>query len=150
MPNVILGNADMDNFALVSRSTAIIATTGTAGLEGIVLGKRVGVLGRPYYSVYKGVSELNYPEDMTLYFTGLMSSALMFNAISLDMSGKRIFCSPRSKMHKVEEHIQITNWYITNVGDTMRSEYRKMGRNFDEIEISEAYALALMTYYSCD
>ena len=95
-------------------------------------------------------TQLNYPEDMTLYFTGLMSSALMFNAISLDMSGKRIFCSPRSKMHKVEEHIQITNWYITNVGDTMRSEYRKMGRNFDEIEISEAYALALMTYYSCD
>ncbi len=64
MPNVILGNADMDNFALVSRSAAIIATTGTAGLEGIVLGKRVGVLGRPYYSVYKGVSELDFPEDI--------------------------------------------------------------------------------------
>tara|TARA_B100000963_G_scaffold284837_1_gene253661 strand:+ start:218 stop:592 length:375 start_codon:yes stop_codon:yes gene_type:complete len=95
-------------------------------------------------------TQINYPEDMTLYFTGLMSSALMFNALSLDMSGKRMFCSPRNKMHKVEEHIQITNWYITNVGDTMRSEYRKMGRNFDEIEISEAYALALITYYSCD
>ena len=69
-------------------------------------------------------TKLNYPEDMTLYFTGLMSSALMFNAISFDMSGKRIFCSPRSKMHKVDEHIQITNWYITTVGDTMRNEYR--------------------------
>jgi hypothetical protein len=95
-------------------------------------------------------TKLNYPEDMTLYFTGLMSSALMFNAISFDMSGKRIFCSPRSKMHKVDEHIQITNWYITTVGDTMRNEYRKMGRNFDDIEISEAYALALMTHYPCD
>tara|TARA_B100000427_G_C15031896_1_gene387257 strand:+ start:86 stop:460 length:375 start_codon:yes stop_codon:yes gene_type:complete len=95
-------------------------------------------------------TQINYPEDMTLYFTGLMSSALMFNALSLDMSGKRMFCSPRNKMHKVEEHIQITNWFITKAGETMRSEYRKMGRNFDEIEISEAYALALINYYSCD
>ncbi len=95
-------------------------------------------------------TKLEYPEDMTLYFTGLMSSALMFNAVSLDMNGKRFFCSPVEKMHKVDEHIQITNWYITNAGDTMRKEYRKMGRNFDNVEISEAYTLALMTYYSCD
>ena len=95
-------------------------------------------------------TQLKYPEEMTLYFSGLMSSALMFNAFSLDMNGKRFFCSPIDKMHKVDEHIQITNWYIKNVGDTMRKEYRKMGRNFDNIEISEAYTLALVTYYPCD
>ena len=80
-------------------------------------------------------TQLKYPEDMTLYFTGLMSSALMFNAVSLDMNGKRFFCSPIDKKHKVDEHIQITNWYITTVGDTMRKEYRKIGRNFDNVEI---------------
>ena len=95
-------------------------------------------------------TQLEYPEDMTLYFTGLMSSALMFNSVSLDMYGKRFFCSPIDKMHKVDEHIQITNWYITNVGNTIRKEYTKMGRNFDNVEISEAYTLALMTYYACD
>ena len=95
-------------------------------------------------------TQLNYPEDMKLYFTGLMSSALMFNALSLDIHGKRFFCSPIEMKHNVDEHIQITNYYIETVGDNMRAEYRSFGRNFDEAEISEVYAYAIMTVYGCD
>ena len=64
LPNVVVCHPTVDNFDLVSHAEAVIAITGTVGLEGLVLGKRVGVLGRPYYSIYKGVRVLNYPEDI--------------------------------------------------------------------------------------
>ena len=95
-------------------------------------------------------TESSYPEDMKLYFSGLVGSALMFNIKSLDMNGKRFFCSPGNKVHEVDEHIQITNWYIETTGDKMRNEYKKMGRNFDAADISEIYALAVMAYHSCE
>ena len=94
-------------------------------------------------------TEANYPEDMKLYFSGLLGSALMFNVKSLDINGKQLFCYPKDKVHQVDEHIQITNWYIETAGDKMRNEYKKMGRNFAEADISEIYALALMAYHSC-
>ena len=64
LPNVLVCHPAIDNFDLVSHADAVIAITGTVGLEGIVLGKRVGVLGRPYYSIYNGVRVLDYPEDI--------------------------------------------------------------------------------------
>ena len=64
LPNVVLCHPAVDSHALLSGAKAVVAITGTLGLEGILLGKRVGVLGRPFYSVYKGVKTLNYPEEI--------------------------------------------------------------------------------------
>jgi capsule polysaccharide export protein KpsC/LpsZ len=64
LPNVVLCDPTVDSYALLSRAQAIVATTGSVGLEGILLGKRVGVLGRPFYVAYKGVKALDYPEEI--------------------------------------------------------------------------------------
>lgn len=63
-PNVVLCHPMVDNRSLLSGAKAIVAVTGTVGLEGILLGKPVGVLGRPFYSCYPGVRLLNYPEEI--------------------------------------------------------------------------------------
>ena len=64
LPNVVACHPMMDNYRLVTGAEAVVAVTGTIGLEGLLLGKRVGVLGRPFYSVYKGIKQLAYPEEI--------------------------------------------------------------------------------------
>jgi capsule polysaccharide export protein KpsC/LpsZ len=64
MPNVTALHPMIDNYKLVAGAEAIVAVTGSVGIEGILLGKRVGVLGRPYYAAYRGVKLLDYPEDI--------------------------------------------------------------------------------------
>ena len=64
LPNVILCHPSVDSLQLISHAEAVVAISGTAGLEGILLGKRVGVLGRPFYSFYPGVKTLSYPEEI--------------------------------------------------------------------------------------
>ena len=64
IPNVVLCHPLTDNRSLLSGAEAIVALTGSVGLEGITLGKKVGVLGRPYYSCYAGVKLLDHPEDI--------------------------------------------------------------------------------------
>jgi len=64
LPNVELCHPSVDNYELVSRAEAVVAVTGTVGFEGLLLGKRVGVLGRPFYSAYPGVRALNVPEEI--------------------------------------------------------------------------------------
>ena len=50
LPPVILCHPSVDSMRLISHAEAVVAISGTAGLEGILLDKRVGVLGRPFYS----------------------------------------------------------------------------------------------------
>ena len=95
-------------------------------------------------------NELTYPEEMKTYFTGLMTGALFWNAYQRDYSGTRFFCSPIKKVHTVEEHIEMTNYFIETAGDGMREEYKKYGRDFDQIEISQVHAMALLAIYDCD
>ncbi|MBI3825259.1 MAG: hypothetical protein HY294_04620 [Candidatus Rokubacteria bacterium] len=64
LPNVVACHPLVDNHALLSRAEAIVAVTGSVGLDGILLGKRVGVLGRPFYTVYRGLRCLDAPEEI--------------------------------------------------------------------------------------
>lgn len=49
---------------LLRRATALVTITGSAGLESILLGTRVAVLGRPFYIDAPGVRPLDYPEQV--------------------------------------------------------------------------------------
>lgn len=64
LPNVYLCSCDMETREIVAGAEAVLTLTGRVGFQAILLGKRVGVLGRPFYSVYKGVKLLNYPEEI--------------------------------------------------------------------------------------
>jgi hypothetical protein len=64
LPNVLACHPQVDSYKLVAGAEAILAVTGNVGLEGILMGKRVGVLGRPYYSAYRGLRCLNTPEEI--------------------------------------------------------------------------------------
>ncbi len=64
LPNVDLIHPTVSNSALLQGAEAIFPIAGTAGMEGIALGKKVAVLGRPSYDIYKGVRRLDYPEDV--------------------------------------------------------------------------------------
>lgn len=64
IPNIFLCHPLLDSYRIIKNSKIIFTLTGTAGLEGIIMGKKVAVLGRPDYSVYKGVKKLDYPEEI--------------------------------------------------------------------------------------
>lgn len=64
LPNVVLCHPAADSYELAKRAEAIVAITGSIGLEGILLGKRVAVLSPTYYSFFPGVRELKYPEEI--------------------------------------------------------------------------------------
>lgn len=64
LPNVVVCHPGVDTFTFLSRAEAVVSITGTTGFEALLLGKRVGVLGRPFYSAYPGVKLLNYPDDL--------------------------------------------------------------------------------------
>jgi hypothetical protein len=63
------GNVDLihpltSNDQLIRNAAAVVSITGTVGVEGIALGKKVGILGRPAYDVYEGVRKLDHPEEI--------------------------------------------------------------------------------------
>ncbi|HVV60642.1 MAG TPA: hypothetical protein VHD14_02685 [Pseudolabrys sp.] len=63
------GNVDLlhplvPNEKLIRNASAILAITGTVGIEGIALGKKVGILGRPSYDVFEGARKLDAPEEI--------------------------------------------------------------------------------------
>jgi hypothetical protein len=64
MPNVVVCHPDVDTFSMLSRAEAVVSITGTPGFEATLLGKRVGILGTPFYSVYRGARLLKYPGDI--------------------------------------------------------------------------------------
>lgn len=64
LANVVLCHPAVDNEVLLRGAEAVVVVNGAVGLEGILLGARVGVLGRPFYSVYRGVRRLDFPEDI--------------------------------------------------------------------------------------
>lgn len=64
LPNVYLCSPGVDTKAVILKSEAVLALTGRPGFEAILLGKKVGILGAPFYSIYKGVKLLNYPEEI--------------------------------------------------------------------------------------
>ena len=64
LPNVTLCHPAVETRALLERADAVVAINGTVGLEALLMGKRVGVLGRSSYAIYRGVRPLNHPEEM--------------------------------------------------------------------------------------
>ncbi|TSA09140.1 MAG: hypothetical protein D4R73_07345 [Deltaproteobacteria bacterium] len=64
IPNVYMCHPTVSTFEVAKRSEAIFTIVGSIGLEGIIMGKRVAVLARPYYSIYPGVKKLHYPDEI--------------------------------------------------------------------------------------
>ena len=64
LPNVVVCHPHVSNYELLTRAEAILTITGTSGFEGLVFGKKVGVLGRPFYAAYAGVRKLFHPEEL--------------------------------------------------------------------------------------
>jgi Capsule polysaccharide biosynthesis protein len=64
MTNVDLVHPLVDNGALIGNASAILSITGTVGMEGIALGKKVAILGRPSYDIYEGSRKIDYPEEI--------------------------------------------------------------------------------------
>ncbi len=62
--NIYFCYPTVDTYSIISNAKAILVLTGTAGFEGLLMGKKVAVLGRPYYSIFEGVKKLNYPEEI--------------------------------------------------------------------------------------
>ena len=64
LANVDLYHPLADTQELLRRAEALVTITGTAGLEAILLGTRVAVLGRPAYAEFPGVKQLDAPEEI--------------------------------------------------------------------------------------
>ena len=64
IPNVHMCHPAVSTFEVIQGAAAILAITGSTGLEGIIMGKRVAVLGHPYYSIYPGIKKLHYPDEI--------------------------------------------------------------------------------------
>lgn len=64
LANVDLIHPTVSNDALLRNAAAIFAIAGTAGMEGIAMGKKVAILDRPSYDQYEGARRLNYPEEI--------------------------------------------------------------------------------------
>ena len=64
-----LSNVDLiyplvSNDALIRHAAAILSIAGTVGMEGIALGKKVVILGRPAYDIYEGARTINHPVEI--------------------------------------------------------------------------------------
>lgn len=66
IPNVKLVSSKESSIELIKASLAVVTITGTAGLEGFLHGKKVFVLGNPFYKFLPGVHALNLLDDKTL------------------------------------------------------------------------------------
>lgn len=64
LPNVVLCHPGVDNFSLLSNCEAVVALTGSVGLEGVLFGKPVFTLGRPFYSIFEHVRRIDQPEEV--------------------------------------------------------------------------------------
>ncbi|MGB7259735.1 MAG: hypothetical protein WBD48_16800 [Pseudolabrys sp.] len=65
--NVDLLHPLVPNEKLIRNASAILSITGTVGIEGIALGKKVGILGRPSYDVFEGARKLDAPEEIFMH-----------------------------------------------------------------------------------
>lgn len=64
LANVQLCHPLVPTHELVQRAEVLVTITGSAGLEAIMQGTRVAVLGRPAYAEFPGVRLLNSPEQV--------------------------------------------------------------------------------------
>jgi Capsule polysaccharide biosynthesis protein len=64
LPNVHLCHPQVPTLPLIRRAEALVTITGSAGVEAILQGTRVAVLGRPFYSEFPGVRRLDSPEQI--------------------------------------------------------------------------------------
>ena len=64
LSNVHLCHPLVPTRELIERAEALVTVTGSAGMEAILLGTRVAVLGRPFYIDAPGVRPLDYPEQV--------------------------------------------------------------------------------------
>ena len=64
LPNVKLQHPTYPREKLIANAAAIVTITGSVGMEGALLGKIVGTLSRPFYSMMDNVHELSKPEEI--------------------------------------------------------------------------------------
>jgi hypothetical protein len=62
--NVVLLHPSLPGDKLIRGAAAALTINGSIGMEAAVLGKRVGLLGRPYYDLYPGFRRLDRPQDI--------------------------------------------------------------------------------------
>ena len=71
LPNVQICHPIISTQALIRKAALLVTITGSAGLEAILQGTRVAVLGRPFYSIFSGVRTLDSPEQVIRELTDL-------------------------------------------------------------------------------
>lgn len=64
LANVDLCHPLVPTRPLIEGAEALVTITGSAGMEAFLLGKRVAVLGRPFYAEFPGVRHLDCPEQI--------------------------------------------------------------------------------------
>jgi len=64
LPNVVFCHPAVNAHEVIRKASAVVTITGSAGLEAALMDKHVGVLGRPFYTTYRAVRKLDYPEDI--------------------------------------------------------------------------------------
>ena len=67
LPNIALLHPSMSGELLIRNATAVVTINGSVGLEASAYGKRVGLLGKPYYDMYSGFRRLERPQDIFKY-----------------------------------------------------------------------------------
>jgi hypothetical protein len=72
IPNVRLCHPSVPTIDLLRNCEGIVAVTGTVGLEGILMGKRVVALGRPFYTICDAVCVADDEEEV---FPALLDKA---------------------------------------------------------------------------
>ena len=64
LPNVHLCHPSVASRALLSKAEVVVTMTGSVGMEALLMGKKVAVIGRPYYAFLPGVARLERPGDL--------------------------------------------------------------------------------------
>ncbi len=64
LPNVHLCHPAVPSRALLEKAEVVVAMTGSVGMEALFMGKKVAVVGRPYYAFFPGIGRLDRPGDL--------------------------------------------------------------------------------------
>ena len=64
LPNVHLCRPSVSSRVLLERAEVVVALTGSVGMEALFTGKKVAVVGRPYYAFFPSVLKLDRAGDL--------------------------------------------------------------------------------------
>lgn len=91
-----------------------------------------------------------YPDETEIYFSGLMSGALVMNSMAQDKFKDKLFCGPFER-YDAKYHIAMTHMYVKDTGPTIAPLWKsELGKDFYQEEVSTAYGLMLLNNYFCE